>query len=390
MLGQQRLGNAGRRIRAQHQEVLLPPRHDLDDKRALLPVHARQVREALAVPLDPGHRSAADGDHAQPHHGVGVSGARVVRRLGSLPAVHGVGEGEHLDPALVGLLDRQRLRIRRPEGPVEAVHLLLGHELGRPVRERGGGAVGELAGRARAVGVHEPDLAGSHERDQGVIRRELGVEGPARPDRQRVAAATARHLDAEDLVAERHQREAAVVRELEAGDAPGGHPHPLALRSLLARQVGLAAAEQRFGGRQHPVGAGGQVERVQFADVAARAAQQEQRRLAVRRDLHRGGLAQAVTAGGDVGLERRVVDQLLEGGKWLDGTQPGAGRDRQAQSGASVTRFIGDLPIRLFRSLRGSGAHGRPGLSACAGRSTGPPPPPRRRRSRHPKRGRSA
>ncbi len=176
---------AGCRVEAHDPQSGLVPRLELGDEPAVgQPVHPGEVVVVVSGVHPGGVRRAGHVDHAEPHDRVRLAGERVAvvllrARPDQVAAL--VDDPVDGDVALVDLGEGDEPRVGRPPETLGAVHLLLGDELGEPVRDpigcRSGEPAGLGAGRGGARGrgrrsTHDVQLSLPDEGDLGPVRRE--------------------------------------------------------------------------------------------------------------------------------------------------------------------------------------------------------------------------
>ncbi len=298
-------GDAGGRVGAQQQHVLLQPVGDGEQQLLRAgPPGGAQVGEGPGVPaeFDPG---VVQAEHPEPDVRVGAAGLRVgeplgvplrVRRVGEVPGRHGGlvhPGGEH--GAAVGA---------PPVAPVAAQFL-------------GGGELGDAPAGAVVRAEAPVGAAGRGGDVQGVVgdvgdalagRVGAGVEDGAGGGE--FGGAAGRGLGAEEPAVEGEDGDGEVGGGAEGADAGGGEPGPLAQPALDVGQVGGGAGAA---GGQHgrigdlPLGTGGEVEEVEPVEPVlgtAGAEQQQAGTVLVERDRSRGTEAEAAGPGaeGEVGV----------------------------------------------------------------------------------------
>jgi hypothetical protein len=256
-----------------------------------LPDNPGQVGVARVVPAHPAGRAPLDAHQAQANAGILPPRPRVREHQGRALRPRRIADGEPLHATLIHLGVGQGAPVGRPPVALVAGHLLGGHELGQAVRDLLAAAAGELA-RGAALHLHHPQIAVAHERDVAAVGREARVEGRSAGGEREGAHGAAGPLEEEELAGERQQHVRPVGGEGVAGEAPLGHPHPLAARPLEVGELLAGAAEELGGRHQLARLAGGDGELVEAEGGIARGALQEQHRGAVGRQLDPAGPAE--------------------------------------------------------------------------------------------------
>ncbi len=133
------------------------------------PVHRREVRVGVAIPIDPASPAAADRDHAQADLHVGLPGARIAVGLSRALGMHRVEDVPLSDGLAVRLLIEEPSAVGGPPVAAIAAHLLLGDELGHAVDDRVARRAGEPT-LPSAVDADDVEVAIAHERHALAVR----------------------------------------------------------------------------------------------------------------------------------------------------------------------------------------------------------------------------
>ena len=215
---------------------------------SFVPFHVGEVRIRLVVPFDPERLARLIGvvmhrDDPQPRLYVGLSRPRIEERLRRFVGMNRIGHLPHLDAVGVGLFISDRLAVRRPPVAGEAIHLLLGDELGQAVRLllRAAGRQGFFAPDViKPVNVVVEDVA-----DVDAIRREFRIDDDAFA-RQEFVELARLALHPVEPAGQGDEEMLPVRRQLEVGEAADADALPLPPSLLPRAEVLLGALEQLF------------------------------------------------------------------------------------------------------------------------------------------------
>ncbi len=317
--------------------VLLRPVEDVHRQRcAVVPAHRRHVGELLVVPLDPRGRAALRADDAEVDVGVGLASARVEALLGLTLGMGRVRDAQHLDAGLVDLFERHALAVGREPEAALAVELLLGDELGNPVRLLVGAAARDRALGALAVDVEDADVVVAHVRDALAIGRQVRVERAI----DRELAHGARHaIEHEEMPREREEDREPIGRQIERREARRRLAHALPPLALCGREL-LGVLEDLVGCAEAQQAVRRDVELVERLRRLARLGAKEEDRPPVRRHHRALRHARAIR----LRLRERPHDGFVE--LWRDdGVRYDVGWVRCRRRERLVTRDDGGEPM---------------------------------------------